>query len=143
MGLALFVQALEFAVRLAQQTFRRGTGLKASFTKRFDDRTDHPPELKHGLQYGDLLQTLCHFGKGREVLWWMFAANPAQQAHLEAGAQSTGPLLRIEWRLARNHYLWLGLAIGRQIQHQQGAFGKQRAAAHRPQIIEEWQQYQG
>ena len=143
MGLALFIQALELAVRLAQQTFRRGTRLKASFTERFDDCADHPPELKHGLQYGDLLQTFCHFGKHLKVLLRVFTANPAQQADLEARAQSTGPLLRVEWRLARHHYLRLRLAIGRQIQHQQGAFGKQRAAAYRPQIIEQRQQYQG
>jgi hypothetical protein len=80
-------------------------------------------------------------GERLEVLLRMFTANPAQQGHLEACAQTTGPLLRIEWCLARNHCLRLGLAIGRQIQHQQGAFRKQRATSHRAQIIEQRQQY--
>ena len=94
------------------------------------------------MQYRDLLQARCHFGECLEVLLRVLTAYPAEQTHLKASTQTASPLLGVKRCLARNHRLRLRLTIGRKVQHQQGAFGKQWAATHRSQVIEQGQQHQ-
>ena len=77
-----------------------------------------------------------------EVLFGALAANPADEAQLEARAQTARPLRHRERRLAGVGRHGRGLLIGLEVEQQQRAFGQQRAAAHRAQVVEQRQQHQ-
>jgi hypothetical protein len=77
-----------------------------------------------------------------EILFDAFAANPADQAQLEARPQAPCPLGNRERRLTSRGGDRGGLLVRLEIQQQQRALGQQRAAAHRAQVVEQWQQHQ-
>ena len=58
------------------------------------------------------------------------------------GAQAPRPLLHRQRRLARGGRDRLRLLVGLEIEQQQRAFGQQRAAAHRAQIVQQRQQHE-
>ena len=71
-----------------------------------------------------------------------FAADPADQAELEARAQAARPLRDRERRFAGGRRHRRGLLVGLEIEQQQRAFGQQRTAAHGAQVVEQRQQHQ-
>ena len=77
-----------------------------------------------------------------EILLHLIAANPTDQTHLEASAQTTRPM---------RHSLVFGnaaqscrhsLPIGFEVEQQQRAFRQQGVTAHGSQVIEQRQQHQ-
>ena len=139
---ALRVELQDFAIGEAQQAFDRHAGLEAAFAQRFDEGADHPPELEHGLPGRHLFDLVRDGFEDFEVLFGTFAANPADQAELEARAQAARPLRHRERGLAGAGRHGRRLLIGLEIEQQQRAFGQQRAAAHGAQVVEQRQQHQ-
>ena len=140
--LALFVEPANLTVGQAQQPLNRYAALHAVLAQSLEHGTDHPPELEHALLRGHLLKARRHGRQYFEVLLQSFTAYPPDQAGLEARPQAPRPLRGREWRLARRGRGGLRLTVGLEIEQQQRAFGQQRAAAHRTQIVQQRQQHQ-
>ncbi len=140
--LALLVQAAHFAIAESEQPLDRYAAFQTVLAQRLDDRAGDPPELEDRLARCDLLELLGDGGQDVEVLRDALPADPPDEAHLVTGAHAPGPLLDRHRRLAGGDRHGLSLFVGLQIQQQQRAFGQQRAAAHRAQIVEEREQHQ-
>jgi hypothetical protein len=141
--LAEFVQCLDLAVGLPQQALQRRAALQTVGANRLEDGTDDPPQLKHRLGLGDLLELFSHFRQNFQILHRSFAANVSQQTDLESRPQAPGPLRHGDHLLALPLQLRLRRLIGFQIEQQQRSLGQQGAAAHGPQVVEQGQQHQG
>src|SRR6185437_8060748 len=92
------------------------------------------------LASGGLLELLRHRREGLEVLLDPLAAYPADESRLKARAQPPPPLLDVERRLIRRGGDRLRLLVRLQVEEEERALGQQRAAAHRPQVVEQRQQ---
>src|SRR6185436_17621058 len=90
-SLTLLVQALHFAIGMAEQALDRGAALEPAFAQRFEHRADDPPQLEHRLRSRDLLELLGGARQDFEVLVDSFALDPAEQAELEARAELACP----------------------------------------------------
>ena len=141
--LAEFVQRLDLAVGLTQQTLQRRAALQAVGADRLQNGADDPPQLKHRLGLGDLLELFGHFRENFQILHRAFAANVSQQTDLESRPQAPGPLHHGDRLLALPLRLRLRRLIGFQIEQQQRSLGQQGTAAHGPQVVEQGQQHQG
>ena len=89
---ALRVELQDFAVGQTQQAFDRDAGFEAAFAQASMMRTDDPPELEHRLPRGHLLDLVRDGFEDLEILFGTFAADPADEAQLEARAQAARPL---------------------------------------------------
>ncbi len=107
-----------------------------------EQRAHHPPELKHALLGRHLLQARRDGRQDLEILFQPLAADPADQARLEARAEPARPLCRRQRRLARRRRGRLRLTIRLQVEQQQRAFRKQGTAAHCAQVIQQRQEHQ-
>src|SRR6202041_1246769 len=117
--LADFVQRLDLPVGLTQQTLQRRAALQAVGADRLQNGADDPPQLKHRLGLGDLLELFGYFRENFQILHRAFAANVSQQTDLESRPQAPGPLNDGDRLLALPLRLRLRRLIGFQIEQQQ------------------------
>ncbi len=139
---ALRIELQDFAIRETQQSFDRNARLEAAIAQRFDEGTDHPPQLKHGLPGRHLFDLVRDGLEDLEVLLGTLVADPADEAQLEPRAQTARPLRHRERLFAGARGHGRRLLIGLEVEQQQRAFGQQRAAAHRAQVVEQRQQHE-
>ena len=142
-GLADLVQGLDLPVGLPEQALEGGAARQSVRAQRLDHRARDPPELKYRLGGRDLLELFGHLSHDVEILIDALAADVAQEADLKPGPQAPRPLRDGDGCFARLQRPRLRRLVGLQIEQQQRAFGEQRAAAHRAQVVEQRQQHQG
>ena len=99
-GLAEFVQCLDLPVRLSQQSLQRRAAFQSVGAHRFENCSDHPPQLEHGLGGRDLFELFSDLRQNLQILHGAFAADVSQQADLKSRPQTSRPL-RHRNRLAR------------------------------------------
>ncbi len=126
-------------VDLAEQILDRHAELELLARHRLDQRADDPPDARHLLRDGPLLEGFANLFEAREAFLDRLVLDDVEQCELVDRAQLLGEQLR---RLVLLLVDGLGLGaflVHRQVRQEQQLFREQILVAHRANVVEQRQ----